>query len=80
MMALVKEGETPVPEGEQPFKFVNAEYLLRSLTCSLQLFAGSIDSNVVDGIKDHQYLKGAISQKKKSIEERMMNSSLISNP
>lgn len=61
MMALVKEGETPVPEGEQPFKFVNAEYLLRSLTCSLQLFAGSIDSNVVDGIKDHQYLKGAIS-------------------
>ena len=61
MMALVKEGETPVPEGEQPFRFVNAEYLLRSLTCSLQLFAGSIDSNVVDGIKDHQYLKGAIS-------------------
>jgi len=61
MMALIIEGKTPVLEGEQPFRFVNAEYLLRSLTCSLQLFAGSIDSNVVDGIKDHQYLKGAIS-------------------
>lgn len=43
------------------FLFVNAEYLLRSLLCSLQLFAASIDSNVLDGIKGHEYVKGLIS-------------------
>ena len=41
--------------------FINSEYLLRSLSCSFQLFAGSIDSNVVDGICDYPYLKGLIS-------------------
>lgn len=41
--------------------FINSEYLLRSLSCSFQLFTGSIDSNVVDGISQHPYLKGAIS-------------------
>lgn len=41
--------------------FINSEYLLRSLACSFQLFTGNIDSNVVDGIKDHPYLKGLIS-------------------
>lgn len=43
------------------FLFINAEYLLRSLVCSFQLFAASIDSNVLDGIKGHEYVKGLIS-------------------
>ena len=43
------------------FLFINAEFLLRSLLCSLQLFAASIDSNVLDGIKGHEYVKGLIS-------------------
>lgn len=43
------------------YLFVNAEYLLRSLVCSFQLFTGSIDSNVLDGVSDHQYIKGLIS-------------------
>lgn len=46
---------------DNDFKFVNAEYLLRSLVCSLQLFTASIDSNVLDGIKGHEYVKGLIS-------------------
>ena len=44
-----------------PFSFVNAEYLLRSLVCSFQLFAANIDSNVLDGIRGHEYIKGLIS-------------------
>ena len=55
MMAFVYEYE----EGNGAF--INSEYLLRSLACSFQLFTGNIDSNVVDGIKDHAYLKGLIS-------------------
>lgn len=43
------------------FLFINAEYLLRSLVCSFQLFAANIDSNVLDGIKGHEYVKGLIS-------------------
>ena len=43
------------------FLFTNAEYLLRSLISSFQLFAASIDSNVLDGIKEHEYVKGLIS-------------------
>ena len=43
------------------FLFINAEFLLRSLLCSLQLFAANIDSNVLDGIKGHEYVKGLIS-------------------
>lgn len=43
------------------YLFVNAEYLFRSLVCSFQLFTGSIDSNVLDGISNHQYIKGLIS-------------------
>lgn len=46
---------------KEPFLFINAEYLLRSLVCSLQLFTASIDSNVLDGIAGHQYIKGLIS-------------------
>lgn len=42
-------------------KFVNAEYLFRSLFCSFQLFTANIDSNVLDGIKGHEYIKGMIS-------------------
>ena len=42
-------------------RFINAENLLRSLVCSLQLFAADIESNVMDGIKDHEYIKGLIS-------------------
>ena len=55
MMAFVYEYE----EGNG--SFINSEYLLRSLACSFQLFTGNIDSNVVDGISYHPYLKGLIS-------------------
>ena len=41
--------------------FVNAEYLLRSIVCSLDLFMLDIESNVFDEIKGHDYLKGLIS-------------------
>ena len=43
------------------FVFINAEYLLRSFICSFQLFTASIDSNVLDGIRGHEYIKGLIS-------------------
>lgn len=46
---------------DRAFRFVNAEYLLRSLVCSFQLFTASIDSNVLDGIRGHEYVKGLIS-------------------
>lgn len=61
MQAFIYESQTGPTAGETPVFFLNAEYLLRSLACSFQLFTGSIDSNVVDGISDHQYLKGLIS-------------------
>lgn len=41
--------------------FVNAEYLLRSIICSLDLFMLDIESNVLDQIRGHYYLKGLIS-------------------
>lgn len=41
--------------------FVNAEYLLRSIVCSLDLFMLDIESNVLDKISGHDYLKGLIS-------------------
>lgn len=40
---------------------VNAEYLLRSIVCSLDLFMLDIESNVLDHINGHDYLKGLIS-------------------
>ena len=40
--------------------FVNSEYLLRSLACSLKLFMFDIDSNVLDHIAYHHFIKGAI--------------------
>lgn len=49
------------PDNREWFIFTNAEYLLRSLVCSFQLFAASIDSNVLDEIKGHEYVKGLIS-------------------
>ena len=61
MQAFIYENQMKPSAGEAPFIFLNAEYLLRSLACSFQLFTGNIDSNVVDGIRDHQYLKGLIS-------------------
>ncbi len=61
MLAFIYESQSKTSANEPPFIFLNAEYLLRSLACSFQLFTGNIDSNVVDGIKDHQYLKGLIS-------------------
>ncbi|MBR4389899.1 MAG: hypothetical protein IKT00_12045 [Prevotella sp.] len=61
MQAFIYESKSATNVNEVPFQFLNAEYLLRSLACSLQLFTGSIDSNVLDGIKEHQYLKGFIS-------------------
>lgn len=48
-------------ESKSGHEFVNAEYLLRSLACSFQLFTGNIDSNVVDGISHYPFLKGLIS-------------------
>ena len=42
-------------------EYINSEYLLRSLSCSFQLFTGTIDSNVIDGINTCPYLKGLIS-------------------
>ena len=61
MQAFIYESQTKPSADAVPFFFLNAEYLLRSLACSFQLFTGNIDSNVVDGISDHQYLKGLIS-------------------
>lgn len=53
---------TIVPiEGDISYNFTNTKYLLRSLARSFQLFTGSVDSTVVDGIKDHEFLKGLIS-------------------
>ena len=43
------------------YEFVNAEYLFRSVVCSLGMFMLNVDSNVLDGIKEHYYLKGLIS-------------------
>jgi hypothetical protein len=60
IQAFVHISETKVADGVQP-QFINAEYLLRSLVCSFQLFTGSIDSNVMDGIKNYPRLKGLIS-------------------
>ena len=42
-------------------RFVHAELLLRSAIASLDLFMLDIDSNVLDHLKDHPLLKGAIS-------------------
>lgn len=41
--------------------FVNTEYILRSIFCSLDLFMLDMDSNVLDDINSHPHLKGAIS-------------------
>lgn len=56
MWAFYEEGND-----NYSFKFTNAEYLLRSLLCSFQLFTANIDSNVFDGISKHKFIKGAIS-------------------
>lgn len=61
MQAFISESHLQVSDNEAPFRFLNAEYLLRSLACSFQLFTGNIDSNVLDGIREHQYLKSLIS-------------------
>ncbi len=45
----------------ETYQFVNAEYLLRSIVCSLDLFMLDIDSNVLDTINDQRFLKGLIS-------------------
>lgn len=60
LWAFTCEHEDSIGEKEV-FLFVNAEYLLRSLACSFMLFTGNIDSNVLDGIHGHQYIKGLIS-------------------
>lgn len=61
MQAFYDESQANLGDGEVPYIFLNAEYLLRSLACSFQLFTGNIDSNVVDGIRDQPILKGLIS-------------------
>lgn len=40
--------------------FNNAEYLLRALICSLDMFMLDVDSNVLDLVGSHPILKGAI--------------------
>lgn len=52
--------ETPMYDRGR-YQFVNAEYLLRSLAASFQLFTANIDSNVLDTIHTHPYIKGMIS-------------------
>ena len=61
LWAFQLEYEDSINNKEGVFLFTNAEYLLRSLVCSFQLFTASIDSNVLDGIKGHEYVKGLIS-------------------
>ena len=61
LWAFQLEYEDSLNNKEGVFLFTNAEYLLRSLVCSFQLFTASIDSNVLDGIKGHEYVKGLIS-------------------
>lgn len=61
LWAFQLEHEDSINNEEGVFLFTNAEYLLRSLVCSFQLFTASIDSNVLDGIKGHEYVKGLIS-------------------
>ena len=61
MQAFCYESQATQADGKSAYLFLNAEYLLRSLACSFQLFTGNIDSNVVDGISDQPVLKGLIS-------------------
>ena len=42
-------------------QFSNAEYLLRSLICSLDLFMLDVDSNILDRLDGHAALKGWLS-------------------
>lgn len=42
-------------------KFSNAEYLFRSLICSLDLFMLDVDSNILDRLDSHSGLKGLLS-------------------
>jgi len=44
-----------------PIDFSNAEYLLRSLICSLDLFMLDVDSNLLDRLDSHAGLKGWLS-------------------
>lgn len=50
----------PVLETEtgHPIEFSNAEYLMRSLICSLDLFMLDVDSNILDRLDRHGALKG----------------------
>ena len=41
--------------------FCNAEYLFRSLICSLDLFMLDVDTNILDRLDSHEYLKGWMS-------------------
>lgn len=61
VQAFCYESQAAQADGKSAYLFLNAEYLLRSLACSFQLFTGNIDSNVVDGISDQPVLKGLIS-------------------
>lgn len=44
-----------------PIDFSNAEYMLRSLICSLDLFMLDVDSNLLDRLDSHAVLKGWLS-------------------
>ena len=50
--------ETLAKELSHKVQFSNAEYLLRSLICSLDLFMLDVDSNILDRLDEHAALKG----------------------
>lgn len=49
---------TLAKELQHRVQFSNAEYILRSLICSLDLFMLDVDSNILDRLDGHAHLKG----------------------
>lgn len=49
------------PPSDNGVQFSNAEYLFRSLICSLDLFMLDVDSNILDRLDNHATLKGVLS-------------------
>lgn len=45
-------------ETGHPIEFTNAEYLMRSMMCALDLFMLNVDSNILDRLDGHGALKG----------------------
>lgn len=49
------------PPSDNGVQFSNAEYLFRSIICSLDLFMLDVDSNILDRLDNHATLKGVLS-------------------